>query len=114
MAADSKELDPDLVITSPKWYLEREGLGLNPSQVRHMFEVLVSFLEENDLVASPLRSAGAPVNMGLEIRVRDLTAEGVALMRTGYQNWLTSLERKWNPENVRALNNGLQKLRKGE
>ena len=77
---------------------------------RHLFTIL-DFLQRNGLAREPLIASFEDMNDDTELRSDQLTDEGIAFMRTGYQRWLAKLDRGGDPADYAFLDRQLRKMR---
>jgi hypothetical protein len=89
------------------WY---EGKGVTydvPSRFRALFD----FLKTNSLVRPGVRLPAQDIPPDFELRTDHLTEEGIALIKTAYDRWMTAIDRGSDPTDVSILERALKKMR---
>lgn len=102
--------DP-FVIDAVEWHLGAPGNPETLPQILDRFRVLAEFLDSNGLSAAPLLPEGRLPDRAFAVRSSDLTPEGLAVMRAGYDRWLKALDRGTSPSDSRILQRALAKVR---
>lgn len=80
-------------------------------RVAERLKVFVDFMQENDLTTREILSADQPVTGALRIWSTDLTDDGMAVVKTGFDKWLRSLDKGTDVKNISILNNALKKVK---
>lgn len=83
-------------------------------ETRRIYRVLIDFLQTHDLTTSQLLSPGEYVADDVAIRLRDLTTDGILLMRRPYHRWLEKVDNGLDPSNTKILEKALVKIRAGK
>lgn len=78
--------------------------------VEHIYRI-AKFLQDNELTVSPLIEGRHSITDDFSISSSDLTEEGMALMRSSYDKWLTKVDNEMSPENLTILEKALNRLR---
>jgi len=92
------DLDPNLALVRVKWSTQKKGVITSPPQVYHEFWVAVDFFQRKGLTTHTLAACEGDINDDFAILRKDLTDEGMALFRSGYQRWLNALDSGKTPE----------------
>lgn len=80
-------------------------------ETRERFRYFVDFLQSNHFTVRTLLEPGSLPENDLVIRYEDLTEEGAAVVRAGYNKWLQGIDRGKLPSDLTALNDALAKVR---
>jgi hypothetical protein len=82
------------------------------AQIREMFSVIASFLQENHLVTREILPAGAEISESFVLRRSDLTDEGFEFYKNILEKrWMAAIDRGMSPSNKEILERGLRALR---
>lgn len=118
-------LEPKYLLSSVSRHLNRKRMtnGVNDpvtlDEISDQFLVAYRFFEKMDLTTRTLVGDSEVVSADLELRVEDLTFEGLELFADGYQRWLQAYSRRTPEKRKEFLNKGdvsimekaLQKMR---
>ncbi|RHW16242.1 hypothetical protein D1610_16775 [Sphingomonas gilva] len=74
---------------------------------------LAKFLQDNALLKRNLMSAIEDITDDFEVSSDDLTEDGLAMMKAGYEKWLGKVDNGMSPEDVTLLEKALKKVRGG-
>lgn len=88
----------------------RLGAGISEAREAAMCNALCDFLASHDLAVSRLGAKDGRWEQ-FEIRVKDLTPEGVEVVKGGLDNWLRGIDHGKEPSDTSALLRALKKLR---
>jgi hypothetical protein len=88
----------------------RLGAGISEASEAALCSALCDFLVSHDLAASRLGANDGSWEH-FEIRVKDLTPDGVEVLKGGLDNWLRGIDRGKDPSDTGALSRALKKLR---
>ena len=100
----------DFVIDKVEWHTRVVGNPETREPVIERFWSVIQFLRANELLVSPLAESRSEIGDEFCIRSTDLTAEGLQLMRSGYDRWLKRIDRGGDPADTRILGAELEKL----
>jgi len=103
----------DYVIDNVGWHTQAEGNPETPEQINLRFRSLLLFLEKNELLSREVIVPDGPLPDSFEVRSSDLTAEGVAIMKAGYDKWLGALDHGTDPQKLTILDRALKSVRGG-
>lgn len=84
----------DFTIDRVSWHIQTEGNPEPEVQVKRRFQILVHFLQENNLLKRPILEPNAIPGNEFAILSSDLTPEGLAVIRLGYDAWLKRVVNK--------------------
>ena len=104
----------EFIIDTCKWYLHEEmdhatKLGAI-EKFKTRYEPLLGFLQESSLYKSTLPKTIEDWQ-SIEIKVSDFTEEGLELMTQCHDQWLNSVEKGVNPNNIKLWERELYKIR---
>jgi hypothetical protein len=88
--AEPKEYTIDKV----SWHTKVKDNPESPDRVKKRFKVIALFLQQNGLVVRTLMKQNDEPDDDFAIRSSDLTAEGLAVMKKGYDKWLKKVVNK--------------------
>jgi hypothetical protein len=81
-------------IDKVSWHTSVRSNPETPVEVLSRFKVVVNFLQVHGLVTRRLLDDGKELEDDFEIRSSDLTPEGMAVMKKGYDKWLKRIVNK--------------------
>lgn len=94
------------------WVMKRLAPHQNRDEVIESFWVFHEFLRTNGLLVRPLAKTRTDVdNDDFAIRSDDVTVEGMAVVREGYDRWCKALDRDTPPSKTTILEKALVKVR---
>jgi len=94
------------------WVVRRLAPHETRSRAVDSFWYLHEFLRTNGLLVRPLVATRAEVDDDeFAIRSNDLTTEGLAVIREGYDRWCKALDRGTPPSKTTILEKALAKVR---
>jgi hypothetical protein len=100
-------------ITKTSWILGRGGDDRPKEVIFARFWALAKFLQDNSLTTRRLASSLVEVDENFGLNSDDLTDEGLALIKSGYNAWLKKVDKGMDPNDVRVLQKALDKIRSG-
>jgi uncharacterized protein YdiU (UPF0061 family) len=104
-------MEKPFIIFKVSWLTQQLGMEDKHEESRQIFYQTVKFLQENDLVVHKLISGIEDMTDDFILTSDDVTVEGMALMRGGYQKWLAKTDNGMSPEDVSILEKALKKIR---
>jgi len=105
-------MNKSFTIGRVSWSTQRKGDALPLERVALEYWIVCDFLRRHRLAVRQLAESQSDITDDFEIRSDDLTDEGLQFMRTGYQKWLSMLDRGGDPSDIHILERELTKLRK--
>lgn len=103
---------PVFTICKVGWVTKRLEAHESRDEVVEMFWVFHEFLRSNGLLSHVLATSRVEVDDDeFAIQSTDLTAEGLAVVREGYDRWCKALDRGTPPSKTTILERALVKVR---
>jgi len=102
--------DP-FIVFKVSWLTQTPGNEDRRGQIVKHFYQVTKFLQDNDLVVTPLITSISDVTDDFTLLSTDLTADGLAVMRAAYHKWLGKVDAGMPPEDVTILMKALKKVR---
>ena len=95
------------IIDQVSWHT---GTPDNPEPRDHIirrFFIIANFLQDNGLALRNLCRSESDIDDNFSISSKDLTEEGLFVMKAAYDKWLQKVDNGMPPENVRLLTQAL-------
>jgi hypothetical protein len=100
------------IIFQVSWLTQVPGNEHRRDQIVEHFFQLTKFLQDNHLVRHRLMETRDDITDDFSLSSSDLTDEGLALMRAGYDKWLGKVDNGMDPSDVSLLEKALNRIRK--
>lgn len=84
--------------------------GRRSEIIRHIYQI-VKFLQDRDLLVRPLVQGIDGVTDDFALLSSDLTDDGLAVIKSTYDKWLTKVDNGMSPEDWSLLDRALKKVR---
>ncbi|HLW68656.1 MAG TPA: hypothetical protein VKS79_25285 [Gemmataceae bacterium] len=102
----------DFTIDKVSWHTAVKGNPETPDEVRMRFKIIVDFLQTNQLATRTLLRTDEQPTEEFAIKASDLTPEGLAVMKKGYDKWLKKVaNRRKDLTDVSILESALREIR---
>ena len=105
------DIRPEFSVDQVSWHTRVRGNPETRRDVIRRFTALANFLDGNGLTVSRLLPEGAVADDSFGVRVGDLTAEGLELIKMAYTKWIRRIDRGQDCTDVSVLQEALLKLR---
>lgn len=92
-----------LTIDEVSWHTRTVGNPESREHILQRFYAIAKFLQENGLTTRTLVTVKDEIRDDFAISTSDLTAEGFALIKSGYDKWLKKIDQGADAEDVRCL-----------
>ncbi len=104
-------MEKPFTIFQISWLTQQPGNeGARDQIVEHFYHVLM-FLQSNGLVRRRLMNDRQDLTDDFALSSDDLTADGLAVMRAGYDKWLQKVDDGMDPSDVSILQGALTRIR---
>ena len=100
----------DFTIDQVSWHTKVSGNPESKERITSRFWVIVDFLQRNGLTNKVLASSPDDIDDDFSINSSDLTPIGLALMKRGYDKWLTKVDEGMLPDDLSILEKILAKM----
>ncbi|HVS36298.1 MAG TPA: hypothetical protein VMS17_12075 [Gemmataceae bacterium] len=102
----------DYTIDKVSWHTNVDGNPETPERVRARFQIVAQFLQRRGLTVRALLLDDQVPGGNFSIRTSDLTEEGLAVMKKGYDKWLKKIANKNKDlSDLRILEEALREVR---
>ncbi len=99
------------IITKVSWLTQTKGLESERATIIRDHFYAAKFLQDNSLTVRPLMRGIEDITEDFAIASDDLTDDGLAVMKSAYDKWLTKVDNGMSPEDVTLLEKALKKVR---
>lgn len=99
------------IIDQVSWHTNTPGNTETREQIVQRFCIVANFLQKNALTVRDLSCQESDIDDGFSINSDDLTDEGMAVMKAGYDKWLTKVDNGMPAEDLALLEKALKKVR---
>lgn len=103
--------DP-FIVFKVSWLTQTPGEEENRDEIVNQFYCLLSFLQNNNLLASNTIKSVDDLTDEFTLLSTDLTEDGLSLMKASYHRWLTKVDNGMPPEDTTLLEKALKKIRR--
>jgi hypothetical protein len=108
-------LDSGFMVDKIAWHTQTPGNPELRSEIEHRFRHLFAFLHENQLLSdSAPELVEGPLPDEFMLHSSHLTELGIQVIKAGYDRWLKAIDRGVKPENAKALEVALEKVKNGK
>jgi hypothetical protein len=104
-------MEKDFVIFKVSWLTQTPGNEHRRQDILNHFLIVTNFLQDNGLTTKPLIDGPEDITDDFTLSSSDLTADGLAVMRSAYHKWLTAVDNGMSPENLSLFEKALKRVR---
>ena len=83
----------DYTVTNIQWHIQRIGQNVSIDKLIREYSIFAQFLESHSLVLRKLTDSNGSIDVNFKLMRSDLTENGFKFCQTGYQKYLSSLDR---------------------
>lgn len=103
-------MSESFTIIKVSWLTQTPGNTARRDEIiEHVYRIS-RFLQKNNLTVGKTILKKEDITDDFELSSADLNEEGLLLMRTAYDRWLTKVDSGMSPEDVTILEKALQKI----